>query len=480
MKRTVCLVLWLQVSLGAAQERPNILFLFADDQAFDTIAAAGQAEIDTPNLDRLVRRGILFTHAYNQGGWHGAVCVASRTMLMTGRFLWHARDAERKLASDWVPERRLWPQIMQQHGYRTYFSGKWHVKAPAERVFDVVRHVRGGMPKTVQSAYDRPQSPKDTRWSPWDTSLGGHWEGGRHWSEVVADDGRDFLRMAAGDSRPFFMYLAFSAPHDPRQSPKRFVDRYPPEVIQVPPNFLPEYPYDIGSNRIRDERLAPFPRTPYAVRVHRQEYYAIISHMDEQIGRILDALEESGLSKRTWIVFSADHGLACGHHGLMGKQNMYDPSVRVPLIVCGPGARPGGRCGKRVCLQSIMPTVLDIAGIERPDHVEFPSLMDQVRDPVPDVSGTAYGAWMDMQRMITSGQDKLILYPAIRRRRFFDLSQDPFERNDLAGSPQTLGRQRRLFARLQVLQRQTGDDLDLAGAFPELAGSSSDSGTAAP
>ncbi len=458
----------LTVSTVAA-ERPNILFVFADDQAFDTVRATGNQEIHTPNIDQLVRRGMTFTHAYNQGGWHGAVCVASRTMMVTGRYLWHAHAAEKDLKTDWLAERRLWPQLMADHGYQTFFSGKWHVKVPAPDVFEVTRHVRGGMPRQTDAGYNRPQSRDDTSWRPWDTQRGGFWEGGRHWSEVLGDDAVDYLDQAADDERPFFMYLAFNAPHDPRQSPKQYVDRYPAESIRVPNDFLPEYPFEIGSNRIRDERLAPFPRTRYAVQVNRQEYYAIITHMDEQIGRILEALEQTGQADNTWIFFTADHGLACGHHGLMGKQNMYDHSVRVPFIVCGPDVLPGTTNASRIYLQSVMATSLELAGVTRPDHVQFRSLTGFLDQPSVSPHGVAYGAYTDKQRMITVGNDKLVLYPQIGKRLLFNLQADPEEMQDLSDQPDQLALQRNLFAALQAEQQRTGDRLDLAASFPELA-----------
>ncbi|HAV61561.1 MAG TPA: choline-sulfatase, partial [Verrucomicrobiales bacterium] len=109
----------------------------------------------------------------------------------------------------------------------------------------------------------------------------------------------------------------------------------------------------------------------HAVKVHRQEYYAIITHMDAQIGRILDALEATGKADNTHIFFTADHGLAVGHHGLLGKQNMYEHSLRPPLIVAGPGIPRGRRIEARVYLQDIMPTTLELAGAPVPDHVEF-------------------------------------------------------------------------------------------------------------
>ncbi|MEQ1853211.1 MAG: sulfatase-like hydrolase/transferase, partial [Chthoniobacteraceae bacterium] len=361
--------------------KPNVLFLFADDQCFETIRALGHTDIDTPNLDRLVQRGTTFTRAYNMGSWSGAVCVASRTMLITGRSVWRANaiyDATEK-------EReagRLWPQMMAGAGYATYFTGKWHIKADATKAFDVAKDIRAGMPKDTPQGYNRPLAGPPDPWSPSDPKFGGFWEGGKHWSEVVGDNAIEFLGAAKQGTKPFFMYVAFNAPHDPRQSPKEYVDRYPLDRIAVPKNFLPEYPHKdaIGCGpSLRDEKLGPFPRTEHAVKVHRQEYYAIITHMDAQVGRILDALEKNGQADNTWIFFTADHGLAIGHHGLFGKQNMYDHSLRVPFIVAGPGAKAGAKLDAPIYLQDAMATALDLAGVPKPGQVEFHSLLPLLR-----------------------------------------------------------------------------------------------------
>lgn len=467
--KALLLLLYCLPQTITAADKPNILFLFADDQAFHTIRALGNDEIHTPHLDRLVQQGTTFTHAYNQGGWNGAVCVASRAMLNTGRYLWHAHQEDRKLKQEWVPQQKLWAQLLAAGGYQTFFSGKWHVSADASKVFEVARHIRGGMPNQTDAGYNRPKSRDDKEWQPWDPKFEGFWKGGRHWSEVLADDGIDYLTMAKQDARPFFMYLAFNAPHDPRQSPRQFVEMYPAEKIRVPASFVPEHPFDIGSNRIRDEQLAPFPRTPYSVQVNRQEYYAIITHMDQQIGRILEVLQQTGQADNTWIFFTADHGLSCGHHGLLGKQNMYDHSMRVPFVAVGPGVEADKRIGRRIYLQDIMPTTLELAGVERPDHVEFQSLLPLLQTGTEEVSGTVYGAYVNSQRMLTDGHEKLILYPDTGVSLLFDLTQDPEEIQDLSALDDGLSRKRRLFAKLLQQQQVTGDTLKLSDAFPELA-----------
>ncbi|MHC4880011.1 MAG: sulfatase-like hydrolase/transferase [Planctomycetota bacterium] len=464
-------VLSVRTSTSAAADKPNILFIFADDQCFDTINSLGNEEVQTPNLDRLVARGTTFSHAYNMGSWSGAVCVASRTMLITGKFLWHAEKDYRETSKRYLEKGRMWPQLMAKAGYDTYFTGKWHIRADANKAFKTARNVRGGMPNQTPEGYNRPIEGQPMKWKPWDMSFGGFWKGGKHWSEVVGDDACDYLDTARKSDNPFFMYIAFNAPHDPRQSPKEYVDKYPLDKVAVPKNFLTEYPYNeaMKSGRgLRDEKLAPFPRTEYSVKVNRQEYYAIITHMDEQIGRILDTLEASGQADNTYIFFSADHGLACGQHGLMGKQNMFDHSVRVPLMVVGPNVPAGEKRDANVYLQDIMATSLELASAERPDYVQFNSLLPLIKDKSKSGYAAVYGAYLQGQRAITVGDYKLILYPEARKTLLFNVKTDPLEMDDLSEQPEHQKTVKRLFTRLLELQKETGDELDLKAAYPTI------------
>jgi choline-sulfatase len=442
-----------------AQEpaQPNVLFIFADDLSYETLGCLGMTEAKTPNLDRLAESGVLFSQAYNMGSWTGAVCVASRTMLNTGAFVYRAQETLHK--------KPHWSEMMHDAGYTTYMTGKWHIGGKPR--FDVVKNVRGGMPKQTKAGYNRPLSPEDyaTGWKPWDKSQGGFWEGGTHWSEVLANDSIEFLKQAKQDDNPFFMYLAFNATHDPRQSPKEYIDMYPLDEISVPENFLTEYPYkdDIGNSaKLRDEQLAPFPRTEYAIKVHRQEYFAILSHMDDQIGRILDELEESGLADNTYIIFTADHGLAVGHHGLVGKQNMYDHSIRVPFIMVGPGIEAGAKNDAPIYLQDAMATALDLAGVEQPDYVEFQSLMPIIGGEAESKYQSIFGTYMNWQRMIKQGDMKLILYPFAKKKlRLYNVKKDPYEMNDLSDNPEYAELIARMKVSFKALQQAMGDSFDV-------------------
>lgn len=469
---------------------PNIVLIFTDDQTYTAVEALGNQEIETPNLNRLVRNGTTFTHAYNMGGWNGAICVASRSMMISGRTVWRANQfIDSWQQGDSLALTQTWGRLMEQAGYNTYMTGKWHVVAPADSVFQTVRHIRPGMPgdfrsegsfdspETMPLGYNRPKNEQDNSWSPYDTAMGGFWEGGTHWSEVLKDDALDFIDDAVAQPDPFFMYLAFNAPHDPRQSPQEFVDRYPLDSISLPESFMPRYPFEesIGLGpQLRDEALAPFPRTEYATKVHMQEYYAIVTHLDQQIGEILDALETSGKMDNTYIFFTADHGLSVGRHGLLGKQNMYDHSVRVPMMLVGPNIPAERKVETDVYLQDVMATSLELAGIEKPDYVEFNSLLGLAKGEIKQSSYDAiYGGYINYQRMIRKDGMKLIVYPQADEVLLYNLAEDPKELNDLSDDPAYSDKISSLFESLLDLQQQFDDTLDLEPMYRELTASAS-------
>ncbi|HCQ79630.1 MAG TPA: choline-sulfatase [Verrucomicrobiales bacterium] len=446
------------ISIVSASEKPNVLFIFADDMTYEAIGSLGMTEVKTPNLDKLFSSGTQFTHAYNSGGWNGAICVASRNMMMTGRHLWYAQEEEKTMG-----KRRLWPQLMSDAGYTTYMTGKWHVRMKAEALFDHVGDVRPGMPNQVRTGYNRPLEGEKDTWNPTDKSNNGFWKGGKHWSEVEADTAVRYLNMAKKDDKPFFFYLAFNAPHDPRQSPQQYLDMYPVSDVKVPDNYLDAYPHRKvmkAPHSLRDEKLAPMPRTKYSVQVARREYFALITHMDTQIGRVLDALEKNNQTKNTYIVFTADHGLGCGHHGLLGKQNMYDHSIRVPYVVVGPEVEAGKRISAPIYIQDSVPTALEVAGVEIPEHIQYESYIPILRG---ESSGRdqIYSAYLkDAQRALTKEGYKLILYPGGGIARLYNLKKDPQEKVDLLQQGEGKEVARRLFKALKLEAKLHGDVLE--------------------
>ena len=468
----VLFFLFAGLSLQSQQKKnPNILFIFADDQMFNSIGALENCPVKTPNLDKLMENGVSFSRTYNQGSYSQAVCIASRTMMVTGANLWKAAIYSKKGNTVEKPE-KYWPEYLKEAGYDTYMSGKWHVnQINPKDIFDYTKDIRGGMARQTEIRYAR-SFEKDTpdTWSPYDKKFGGFWQGGKHWSEVLADNGVTFLEQAKSNEKPFFMYLAFNAPHDPRQAPKEYVDMYPLSEIKIPENFISEYPYNQyagAGRRLRDERLAPFPRTAYSIQVNRQEYYASISHMDAQIGRILEALESSGKADETYIIFTADHGLAVGDHGFMGKQNMYESSMRVPMIIVGPNLEKGKKVDAFVYLQDIMPTTLELAGIKKQKQIDFNSLLPLATGKVDKSSyPVVYGAYFGTQRMYRTEDYKMIVYPKANKVRLYDMKNDPLEMHDLAEKKvENKKLLKKLFKEYRVLQKQMNDPEDIKKAF---------------
>lgn len=188
--------------------------------------------------------------------------------------------------------------------------------------------------------------------------------------------------------------------------------------------------------------------------------------MDAQIGRILDALEQSGRADNTWIFFTADHGLAVGHHGLFGKQTMYEHSTRVPFLVAGPDVPRNERRDQPIYLHDAMATALELAGAEKPQHIYFHSLLPLLRNKEqPSPYDAVYGAYLELQRSVTHDGWKLIAYPKAGVLRLYHLDQDPLEQHDLAADAQYRDRKGQLFRRLVALQKELGDALDLQATF---------------
>ena len=429
---------------------PNVLIFFTDDQRFDTIRALGNTAIHTPNIDSLVARGTTFTHAHIPCGTHGAICMPSRAMLHTGRTLFHLRDS----GSSIPREHTMLGEALSASGYRTWGAGKWHNGREAfNRGFkDGDEIYFGGMADHWNvPAYHYDASGKYDARLPYiadPPSFGNneiawrdcdHIHAGRHSSEVLADAVIDYIGRRDRD-KPFFAYVALLAPHDPRTMPAAFRDMYPPDAVELPPNFLGGHPFNNGSLRIRDELLAQFPRTPEEIRRHIAEYYAMISHLDHEFGRVVAALEANGIADDTLIVLAGDNGLAVGQHGLMGKQNCYEHSVRVPLIFAGPGVPRGRRSDAYAYLLDIFPTLCELTGTPVPASVEGRSLVAAMHDPGETVRDSLYFAYVSSQRAVKNRTHKLIEYAARDSRRqtqLFDLQNDPWETRNLFGQPGT-------------------------------------------
>lgn len=431
MRRLICLLAALCGLTASAESgeqpraRPNILLILADDQRWDTIRALGNPEIHTPNLDGLVKRGFHFKNAYCQGSMVPAVCLPSRTMLITGRSLW--RIPANPAAITPRPTVPVLPALLNDVGYVTFHTGKPD---------NTARFANAAFQTNLESGKN-PGSASE------------------HAQNVV-----NFLTTHDG-AKPFFVYLAPPVPHDPRVAPAEFTQLYDPAKLTLSKNFLPKHPFDNGDLAIRDELLAPIPRTPEAMRQHLADYYATITHFDHEVGRILETLKTRGWGENTVVIYSSDQGLAVGgRHGLMGKQNLYE-HVKPPLILAGPGI-PNGQSPALVYLFDLFPTICELADAKTPAVAEGKSLLPIARGETPRVREHLLGAYKHVQRMIRDERWKLLAYHAggERRTQLFDLQNDPDELHDLAAEPAHAKQRRRLEIMLKQARQEFGDPID--------------------
>jgi arylsulfatase A-like enzyme len=438
-------------ALASASRPPNVLLLFADDQRVDTIGALGNARIKTPNLDHLVARGLSFDRAYMQGGLQGATCVPSRAMLLSGRNLFHIDET---LLRD-----ETWPAAFGKASYTTFVSGKWHNgEASILRSFQQARSMfTGGMTDPMQAPL---RSVKNGKLQPAII-------GPKHACEVFADEAIGFLQ--APQPTPFFCYVPFDAPHDPHIVPPSFPINYDAASIPLPPNFRPQHAWDNGEMVVRDEQLLPWPRPEARVREMLAEYYRYISYLDSQIGRVLDALAASPHAQNTIVVFTADSGAARGSHGLIGKQNVYEHSLRVPLIIAGPGVSEGKRTAAMCYLFDLLPTLGKLCGITEPATSEGREFTDVLTDPTKPARTEMLFAYKNVQRALRDDRWKLIRYPHIDRTQLFDLQTDPQEITNLANQPEHADRVASLTKQLQAAVERSGDHEPLQVANPQPA-----------
>ena len=430
--------------------RPNILFILSDDHRPDCVGALGNPHLKTPTLDTLVERGVAFSRAYVMGSMEGAVCAPSRCMIQTGRSLFHlppvnlrkgyvefaAAMKDKTEGRDWS----LLPRVLHANGYDTCHIGK-----------------RGNECVPALDSYDLDITHNDSQ--PEERARS---------SQVHADDLIQYLRGRT-NNRPFFVYLAPPVPHDPRVAPRKFMDMYPPADIPLPASFLPAHPFDNGEMAVRDELLAPWPRTPDIIRRHLADYYACITCLDHHLGRIFDCLKDFGQLTNTYVIFAGDNGLSLGEHGLMGKQNLYEyGGMHVPLVITGPGIKHG-QSDAFVYLYDLFPTICDLARVPAPASSEGQSLVPLLEGRPAKQRDYLFTAYKNVQRAVRTDRWKLIRYPQVNETQLFDLQDDPHELNNLAAKPEYAARLKEMLALLAKAQKECSDTCPLMVANPKPA-----------
>jgi len=457
MPHTLLLIAATLCLAGPAFARlPNILLLIADDQRPDTIRALGNPHIQTPHLDELVRRGTVFTRATCAH----PLCYPSRAELLTGCTGFRSGTYSELKLNEGVP---LLPRLLKAAGYRTCYVGKWHTAGrPSTVGYDECDGLYAGG-RVGEEPYVDFRGRPATGYRGWQFQT----DAGQRFPEkgtgltpnISAEFADAAIRLISQKSeQPFFVHVNFTAPHDPRIWPPGYEKTYDAAKLPLPANFRGEHPFDHGNARGRDEVLLPFPRTEGDVRQELACYYAVISHLDAQLGRILKALDETGQRASTLIVFTADHGLAIGSHGLVGKQNMYEHTINVPFVIAGPGIPAGEKRAAQCYLRDLFPTFCDLAGLATPP-MDGRSLAPVLRGEKAEVHPFIVGYFQDSQRMIREGDWKLAWYPKIDRWQLFNVGSDPHELRDLIADLAQRDRVADLRAKLLAWLREQGDTL---------------------
>ena len=456
IKRTLTLIVAVLISAitcpgtATAAKRPNVLFIFTDDQRPDAFGALGNPDIKTPNMDRIINSGFVFNRAYIQGSMTFATCLPSRAMIMSGKPLFRA-----PLQLD---SGMLMPQVFQKAGYRTFATGKWHNGASSfEKCFDEAEAVFfGGAARTHINV-------------PVNRMIAGlmvPYDAGETFStDLFADAAIEFIEGQSEKEQPFFCYIPFTAPHSPVTPPGKWATMYNPDKITLPPNHAALRPDLVDQQQGTSRRgggrggrgrqggdVSPVDRAKqrYAA------YYGLISHLDHHIGRVLDTLKKTGQAENTIILFATDHGMSMDSHGQSGKHNAYEHTSRVQIVASGAGV-PKGSSDALVYLYDIYPTLCGLTGLPIPDEVEGKSLAKVIHGKQAKVRDHLFTAYMDDQRTIRDDRWKLFYRSKEDRAALYDLKNDPHELNDLAAKPENKDRIAKLKVELAKAQQLYGD-----------------------
>jgi len=493
----------------APKQKPNVVFILADDQRFDELGCTGHPLIKTPNIDRLAREGALFENSFVSS----ASCLPNRTSLLTGQW-------ERRHTVGWDSGSALspgqWadtlPMVLKLNGYTTAYIGKNHTPGLRHWDFDYYYGNRlghlGFYPKAAQPIFDNANA--DTQPEILGEGAANFLEADARFVERAGKRAGVFLRERP-KGKPFFLYVCFNVPHSAgtrsmKQLPTddalyRTAYRDAESRIPLPPGYVaeadvkePKLPLNVYSGK--QISSYDYRRTPEALREQRVRICQTVTGIDRVVGQILEQLKRLGQADNTIIVYSSDNGILHGEHGYGGKMLLYDPSIRVPLIIHDPrlpAERRGRRVKELVVSQDVAPTLLDLCGIAAPATMQGRSLRPLLRgQPVewrsdffceslmllqdyPLIQGVRSADWKyirywpnretpeDYRELLNLGLDGES--PAYEE--LFHLAADPLEQSNLASDPKQAARLKAMRTRCVELLRQTRGDPQALPTIPE-------------
>ena len=420
---------------GLAEKKPNFLFIIVDDQSpLDLKIYNPRSILDTPNIDRLAKQGMVLDGAHHMGAWVGGVCTPSRHMVMSGRTVWHVPDKPGRIMNPHVTDPGRVPPDLAEYSLPAVFNTAG---------YDTMRTCKNG------NSYETANKLFTVRYD--GTRRGGTDEKGSHWhGEQVMNYLMD--REKSKDTDPFLIYYGFSHPHDVRDGKPELLKKYGAvnhlDPVNLPPanprqpllplNWLPEHPFDHGHTTVRDEvgvKGVWKKRDEHTIRNEMGREFACSENIDIQIGRVLRKLEEMGELDNTYVIYTADHGMAIGRHGLQGKQNLYEHTWRIPFIVQGPGIEGGSRVPGNIYLLDVLATLCDLANIDSPKTSEGKSFKPVLMGKKKKVRNVLYGVYCGGgrpgSRCVKKGDWKLTQYEVtktgVKHTQLFNLKENPHE-----------------------------------------------------
>ncbi|MBK1790438.1 sulfatase family protein [Persicirhabdus sediminis] len=471
-------------TLHAEESRPNIIFIFSDDHAYQAISAYGSVINQTPNIDRIAEEGTIFEKCYVTN----SICGPSRAVIQTGKHS-HLNGYYRNgLVFD--IDQQTFPKILQESGYETAIIGKWHLQC----------EVKGFDHSEVlidQGPYYNPPMIRN----------GERVVHQGYTTDVITDLTMEWLKNERDADKPFMLMMQHKAPHRNWQPPLKYINRYDDVTIPEPETLFDDYStrgsaareqrmsiaetmndidlkltyrnnltpeqkevwekgYDEKNRQFREANLTGKDLVRWKYQRYIKDYIRCIDSIDDSVGVVLDYLEETGLDKNTIVIYSSDQGFYLGEHGWFDKRFMYEQSIRTPFIVKWPGVTEGTTNDKHIISNlDVAQTFLDIAGAEQPDDMQGASIVPVLKGEDPeDWRKSFYYHYYEYPGVhavkrhygVTTGRYKLINFYEINEIEFYDLEKDPHEINNLADNPEYAGKIAEMKKELARLQDHYG------------------------
>lgn len=459
------------INVNGQKQRPNILFIMADDHCQQAISSYGSNTIETPHIDRLAWEGMRFTNMMVTN----SLCAPSRAVLLTGK---HSHLNGMRVNGDYFDgSQQTFPKLLQKAGYETCIIGKWHLKTQPEG-FDFYSLLDG-----QGRYYDCPLKEKG---QPWDGNAEVY-KG--YLTDVITKKSIEWLETRS-EKKPFCLMVHHKAPHGPHDPAPRHKTFFEDKVIPEPATLLDKYkgraPYLI-EDKLSSSRMAicRYPQynedinkfsgdrdkaTRYMYQVYMKGYLRLVQALDENVGRLLDYLDESGLSKNTLVIYTSDNGFFNGEHGFFNKMWMYEPSMKIPFIARLPGIiEPGSTCDALASLPDVTATFLDVADTKIPDDMQGISIKPLLLGEQEHLHDAVYYHYYEAYNVpeqigIRSKSHKIIYYPAMPKPyqwELFDLVSDPEEMHNLQGEEKFKSVQIRMKNKLKSTINKTDDHVKI-------------------